>query len=177
MLACVAWIRPLCLRVPAKMPTASPLSVPRLMALSVGACTSKVIPSRPLDSMDTAWPATKVIAPLGASTSASTPVDTLEPINTTSPLRPNTLPCTDTAPPGVLALPKRRRPVSASASDMRRADAVKPAVSTTAPALTVMPDWLTSTRLPLLPRVPKSCEGVLVTTRFIEVLPALGCRK
>ena len=38
-----------------------------------------------------------------------------------------------------------------------------------------MPAWLTSTRCPLLDRVPNSCEGTLVTTRLMTVLAALGC--
>ena len=57
---------------------------------------------------------------------------------------------------------------------MRRLDAVKPAVSTTAPAPTAMPAWLTSTSRPLLDKVPNNCEGTLVTTRLITVLPVLG---
>ena len=73
------------------------------------------------------------------------------------------------------AAPKRRRPDKASASLNRSADAAKPAVSTTAPAPTAMPDWLTSTSLPLDDRFPKITEGVLLTTRLIDVLLALGC--
>ena len=75
---------------------------------------------------------------------------------------------------GVTASPKRNRPESASASDMRNADAVNPAVSTTAPAPTVIPDGLTSTNLPLEDRLPKIAEGLLVTTRLIDRLAADG---
>ena len=60
---------------------------------------------------------------------------------------------------------------------MPSAEAVKPAVSMTAPAPTVMPLWLISTSLPLLPMVPNSCEGVLLMTRLMTVLAALGCWK
>ena len=60
---------------------------------------------------------------------------------------------------------------------MRRVDAVKPAVSTTAPAPTAMPEGLTSTRRPLELRVPKMAEGLLPTTRLIDRLAASGCWK
>ena len=58
---------------------------------------------------------------------------------------------------------------------MRNADAVKPAVSMTAPAPTAMPDWFTRTRRPLDDRLPKIADGVLVTTRLMDRLAALGC--
>ena len=104
-------------------------------------------------------------------------MSTLLPIKTTSPLRAKTVPAIETAPPDPLLPPKRRRPAKASASLICRLDAVKPAVSTTAPAPTVIPAWLTKTRFPLLPKVPNNCDGVLVTTRLIDVLEALGCWK
>ena len=127
--------------------------------------------------MDTAEPATKIVAPLGACTSASLPVSTLLPTKTTSPLRASTVPAKDTAPPDPLAPPKRMRPAKASASLICKLDAVKLAVSTTAPAPTVIPAWLTNTKFPLLPKLPNNCDGVLVTTRLIDVLEALGCWK
>ena len=96
-------------------------------------------------------------------------------ISTASPLRARMRPCTETPAVDTVASPKRSRPASASASLMRRAEAVKPAVSTNAPAPTVMPAWFTSTRWPLLERVPNSCDGVLVSTRLMAVLAALGC--
>ena len=173
----VAWITPLCLSVPAKMPTASPCSLPRFSAASVGACTCRLMPSRPRPVSSIWRPAASIVLPFGAWINASLPVSTLLPNSTTSPLRASTLPCTETAAVDAVPSPKRRRAARASASLMRSDDAVKPAVSTTAPAPTVMPDWFTSTRLPLLPSVPNSSDGVLVTTRLIDVLVALGCWK
>src|SRR3569832_1670862 len=57
--AACAWISPECFSVPAKMPTASPLSVPRLTALSVGACTCITMPSTPRPVTSTFWPAAR----------------------------------------------------------------------------------------------------------------------
>ena len=54
--------------------------------------------------------------------------------------------------------------------------AVKPAVSTTAPAPTAIPAGLTKTNLPLELRLPKIALGLLPNTRLILVLVALGCR-
>src|SRR5689334_22005003 len=80
-------------------------------------------------------------------------------------------PSTCNAPP----LPaKRMRPAIASASLMGSVDAVKPAVSTTAPLPTAMPAGLTSTRRPLELSVPKIEEGSGPRTRLIEVLVAEG---
>jgi hypothetical protein len=61
-------------------------------------------------------------------------------------------------------------PPLASAAVMPTADAVNPAVSTTAPAPTAIPAWFTSTTCPLLCKVPNNADGVLVTTRLIDVL-------
>ena len=118
-----------------------------------------------------------MVLPLGAWISASFPVSTELPSKTTSPLRARIRPCTETAALDARPSPNSSRPASASASLIRRLDAVKPAVSTTAPAPTAMPDWFTSTSLPLLPNVPNNCDGVLVTTRLMEVLFAPGCWK
>ena len=60
---------------------------------------------------------------------------------------------------------------------MRRVEAVKPAVSTTAPAPTAMPAGLTSTSRPLELSVPKMAEGSLPITRLIDRLAALGWSK
>ena len=84
------------------------------------------------------------------------------------------LPCTLNAPVKPSAL-KRMRPALASASLMFITAAVKPAVSTAAPAPTVMPAGLTSTKRPLELSVPKIADGLLVTTRLMDVLAALGC--
>ena len=58
---------------------------------------------------------------------------------------------------------------------MRSVDAVNPAVSTTAPAPTVMPAGLTSTSRPLEPSEPKMALGSGPTTRLMEVLVLPGC--
>ena len=67
-----------------------------------------------------------------------------------------TVPSTRTVPGGGVwpSLPNRRRPANASASLMRSVEAVKAAVSTTAPAPTAMPAGLTSTSRPLELSVP-----------------------
>ena len=97
-------------------------------------------------------------------------------ISTTSPPRAMMLPSTVSAPVWLpSSLPaNRKRPAKASASFMPTAEAVKPAVSISAPAPTAMPLWLTRTTRPLLDSVPNSCEGVWVTTRLIDRLAALG---
>ena len=179
-LAVVACISPLWRKVPAKMPTALPCSVPRLRTLSPGACTSILMPSSPRPVISTCWPAASSVLPLGERTRALAPSSMLGATSTTSPLRAVMRPSTlmPPAPPMLaLASPKRSRPARASASLMRKADAVKPAVSTIAPAPIAMPDWLTSTSLPLEDRLPKMTDGLLVTTRLMAMLVALGCWK
>ena len=130
--------------------------------------------------ISTCWPAASTVLPLGARSKAVLPTSMLGATSTTSPSRAVMRPPTvmPPAPPMLLCTlpsPKRKRPASASASLMRSADAVNPAVSMTAPAPTAMPDWLTSTRRPLDDRAPKIADGVLVTTRLIDRLLALGC--
>jgi hypothetical protein len=80
-----ARMKPLCRRLAANMPTASPCSAPRLTALSEGATTSMRMPSSPRPVSSTLWPAASTTAPSGARTSAFAPTATLEAINTTSP--------------------------------------------------------------------------------------------
>ena len=60
---------------------------------------------------------------------------------------------------------------------MRSVDAVKPAVSTTAPAPTAMPAGFTTTNRPLELSVPKIAVGLWPVTRLIDVLAASGWRK
>ncbi len=117
-----------------------------------------------------------MVAPLGDSMMAPAPACTSGAISTTSPPRATMWPFT-LSPPASAPSPNTRRPASASASLMRRVDAVKPAVSTTAPAPTAMPAGLTSTSLPLELSVPKMADGLLPSTRLIDVLAAVGCAK
>ena len=177
-LTCVACTLPLRCSELANSPTASPCKVPRLRAWLPGACTCSVMPSRPRPVTSTLWPAARMTAPLGACSNALCAASTLGAMSTRSPLRATMLPCTTMLPTGAvgLLLPKCRRPARASASLMPTAAAVKAAVSTTAPAPTAMPLWFTSTTWPLLDRVPKISDGVFVTTRLMDRLPALGCR-
>ena len=70
---------------------------------------------------------------------------------------------------------KRKRLSAAFDSTSPRVLAVKPAVSTTAPAPTTMPDGLTNITRPLEPSVPKICDGLLVTTWFKTLELALCC--
>ena len=172
--AVCARMTPLCLSVPAKMPTASPTSVPRLTAWSAGACTSMRMPSRPRPVISTDCPAARMVAPPRDSTTASLPTSTFGAISTTSPPRATIDPWTASAPADPSDW-KRCRPAMASASVIRSVDAVNPAVSTTAPAPTVMPAGFTSTSLPLEPSVPKIALGSGPTTRLIEVLVFPGC--
>ena len=58
---------------------------------------------------------------------------------------------------------------------MRNVEAVKPALSTTAPAPTVIPAGFTSTSRPLEPSVPKIALGSGPVTRLIDVLVLPGC--
>ena len=66
MLARRASMIPLWRSWPENRPTASPSMRPRLIALLIGACNSRVIPSRPRPVSWTRWPAARLTAPLGA---------------------------------------------------------------------------------------------------------------
>ena len=169
-----ASIAPLCFRVPAKMPTASPRSVPRLTARSPGAWNAMWMPSSPRPVISTCRPAPSTTAPSGLSIRALAAVSRVGDSSTTSPRRASTRPPTLRLPAAELS-PKRWRPEIASASLMRSVEAVKPAVSTTAPAPTVMPAGLTSTSRPLEPSVPKIALGSEPMTRLIDVLVTVGC--
>ena len=169
-----AWIRPLWRSDPANMPTAPPCKVPRLMALLSGFWTSKRRPSRPRPVISTDCPAPRITLPLAERTNPSLPTPTFGASKTTSPSLDRIMPSTWTPPFNPLPW-KRNLPAAQSASLTCSADAVKPAVSTTAPLPTVMPDWLISTTRPLEPSSPNISDGVLVTTRFNTVLDELTC--
>ena len=133
------------------------------------------MPSRPRPVIDTLRPAARMVSPPMDWTTPVSPTAMVGAINTTSPPRATTLPPICSAALSIPSPPKTSRPASASASLMRRVDAVKPAVSTTAPAPTVMPAGLTSTSRPLEPSVPKMALGSGPSTRLIEVLVLPGC--
>ena len=171
----VACTSPLCCKWPAKIATASPCKVPRFTARSAGACRCSRIPSRPRPVTSTDWPAANSVAPLGAWTSAALPTWTCGAMKTASPCRAITVPSTLSAPASPPV--NMSRPANASASLMRKVEAVKPAVSTTAPAPTAMPEGLTTTSRPLELSVPKMALGLFPITRLMEVLPPSGWRK
>ena len=121
----------------------------------------------------TLWPAASTVAPW-LRINACVPACTCGATSTTSPLRAITVPSTCNAPP---APPNAWRPARASASVMGSVEAVKAAVSTTAPAPTAIPAGFTSTSRPLERSVPKIAEGSAPTTRLMEVLVAEGWSK
>jgi hypothetical protein len=120
--------------------------------------------------MATLRPAPRMVLPPMDWTTPAASTPTSGAIRTTSPPRATILPPTCKEPLSSPSPPNTMRPASASASLIRSVEAVKPAVSTTAPAPTVMPAGLTRTSFPLEPSVPKMALGSRPVTRLIDVL-------